>query len=190
MFPFLFFVAFSETAFLYCVFRDQSYFQWGGNDPNPPPPQPLTWTRGDDQPRPSCTAVGRQRRRLRQHSSAGLEAPSGSLSTSSTMSKALITKTHTGYIPITPTKYHRRSYCFINKSSLFFFLRNQTSVRHFIVVFLGPRRVIILRGRCPIVRFVGMRKGVYNAAKLSIRATPAEKKKVEMLGNINISSNV
>lgn len=35
-----------------------------------------------------------------------------------------------------------------------------------------------------------MWKGVYNAAKLSIRATPAGKKKVEMLGNINISGDV
>lgn len=58
----------------------------------------------------------------------------------------------------------------------FFFFRNQTSIRHFIVILFGPRRVIILRGRCPIVRSVGMREGVYNAAKLSIRATPAEKK--------------
>lgn len=39
------------------------------------------------------------------------------------------------------------------------------------------------------MRFVGIRKGVYNAAKLSIRATPTEKK-VEMLGNINISGDV
>lgn len=78
--------------------RDHPYFQWGVTNPSP------AWTSGDNQPRPSCTDVGGQVNHLQQHSSAGLDTASRSLSASSTMSKAPITKTHTDYIPITPTQ--------------------------------------------------------------------------------------